>query len=409
MPGLAAALWAAIRFIGGAAWQVMLGAQGPHLPASVEGADSRVVVYLEPRAGAPRRGILAGGHRVPVFRVDTGDGCAPWWYGIHAQGWICADRVRPSALPPDAPPLPELDDGSLTPFPYGFVRSEGAPVYRRPSDVAIDYVERWLEPGYAVSVRDRRTVDGVRLYRTAGGSYVRASDVYIARPSRFRGEALAGPDDIGWTFRSSTPFWESLPGGGGARSSRSLERHTLFRFVAEHAVGGTVYLETDGGGFVRGRDVRRVEYQSPPDGVGPYDRWFDIDRNSQTLVAYEGARPVYATLVSTGRREHPTPEGVHRIAIKTVSDRMANEMPDDVEEDPYYLEDVPWVAYFAGDVALHGTYWHDGFGNRRSHGCVNLAPIDAKWVFDFARPSLPRGWWSVTPTEGDPGSVVVVR
>ena len=53
--------------------------------------------------------------------------------------------------------------------------------------------------------------------------------------------------------------------------------------------------------------------------------------------------------------------------------------------DYYYLEDVPWILYYDGDMALHGAYWHDNFGVRSSHGCVNLSPRDARWLFDFAR------------------------
>ena len=40
--------------------------------------------------------------------------------------------------------------------------------------------------------------------------------------------------------------------------------------------------------------------------------------------------------------------------------------------------------YFDGDIGLHGTYWHDGFGYRQSHGCVNLSVTDAKWLYEWA-------------------------
>ena len=57
---------------------------------------------------------------------------------------------------------------------------------------------------------------------------------------------------------------------------------------------------------------------------------------------------------------------------------------------------APPIAH-DGAVALHGAFWHDGFGQRRSHGCVNLAPADAQFIFDFAPPELPTGWRSVNP------------
>jgi hypothetical protein len=45
----------------------------------------------------------------------------------------------------------------------------------------------------------------------------------------------------------------------------------------------------------------------------------------------------------------------------------------------------------------------------KSHGCVNLSPLDARWLFDFTGPRLPPGWVAAYPTEGDPGTVVRVR
>jgi lipoprotein-anchoring transpeptidase ErfK/SrfK len=76
----------------------------------------------------------------------------------------------------------------------------------------------------------------------------------------------------------------------------------------------------------------------------------------------------------------------------------------------YELRDVPWIQYFASGYALHGAYWHDVFGIPRSHGCINLSPIDARVVFRFTEPQVPEGWHGVNASEetGE-GTVVVVR
>ena len=50
---------------------------------------------------------------------------------------------------------------------------------------------------------------------------------------------------------------------------------------------------------------------------------------------------------------------------------------------------MPFVQYFTEGFALHGAYWHDDFGTPRSHGCVNLAPVDAAWLFRFTDPEVP--------------------
>jgi hypothetical protein len=368
----------------------------------------RALVYTGPSDEVPRRGAAAGGYRLPAYRFARGPGCASWWVEVYTEGWICGDLLATSALAPDAPLLPELPAGQLTPFPCAFVGEAGAPLFDRLADVPIGFSARWLEAGYAVSVRGRSFYDDERLYRTAGGDYVLARDVFIARPSAFHGTEVRDLETIGWTFRQSTRRYDELPRGAAARAD-VLGPQVLFSFTAEHEVGGTRYLELADGGYVRVTDVRRPEYLAPPEEVGPYDVWFDVDRAQQVLVVYEGRRPIYATLISSGRREHETPPGVYRIWVKLITDRMANEEPSDPEEKPYYLEDVPWVMYFNDDIALHGAYWHKAFGHVRSHGCVNLSPLDARWVFEHAQPALPRGWWSVLATGADPGSLVRVR
>jgi len=69
---------------------------------------------------------------------------------------------------------------------------------------------------------------------------------------------------------------------------------------------------------------------------------------------------------------------------------------------------VPYVQYFHEGYALHSAYWHDHFGVARSHGCINLSPIDAQRVFGFTDPPVPEGWHGTTVDPGR-GTTVVVR
>jgi hypothetical protein len=76
----------------------------------------------------------------------------------------------------------------------------------------------------------------------------------------------------------------------------------------------------------------------------------------------------------------------------------------------FELRDVPWIQYFASGYALHGAYWHDVFGVPRSHGCINLAPIDARIVFRWTDPPLPDGWHGINiGTDMGEGTTVVIR
>lgn len=113
---------------------------------------------------------------------------------------------------------------------------------------------------------------------------------------------------------------------------------------------------------------------APPSAIEE-KRWIDVDLSEQRLRAYEDGEVVRETLVSTGLPRTPTVKGQFRIWIKLRYDDMSG--PD------YYLEDVPYVMYFYQGYGLHGTYWHSNFGQRMSHGCVNLPTSEAEWVFDF--------------------------
>jgi lipoprotein-anchoring transpeptidase ErfK/SrfK len=114
------------------------------------------------------------------------------------------------------------------------------------------------------------------------------------------------------------------------------------------------------------------------------------------------------TLASTGLDGFETPVGVFTIRRKLISDTMANLGPE-AGDDRYRVEDVPWTQYFEGSVALHAAFWHGQFGMRRSHGCVNLAPQDARRIFSETWPRIPEGWHGAsTDRTGFPASRVVV-
>jgi lipoprotein-anchoring transpeptidase ErfK/SrfK len=116
-----------------------------------------------------------------------------------------------------------------------------------------------------------------------------------------------------------------------------------------------------------------------PMGVGPADRWVDVNLSSQTLAAYEGNRQVFTTLISSGTWQFPTVTGQFRIYLRY----EAQTMDGYALGYDYYLPNVPYVMYFYEDYALHGTYWHNNFGTPMSHGCVNLATPDAEWLYNW--------------------------
>jgi len=169
---------------------------------------------------------------------------------------------------------------------------------------------------------------------------------------------------------------------------------------------GTEYLRISGDRLVRPEHVVAVDSIEPPRGIGPDEKWIDVDLAHQTLTAYEGPRPVFVTLISSGRPGFETPTGSFRIQHKHVSTTMDDATSPD---GAYSIEDVPWTMYFRDGIALHSAFWHDRFGERRSHGCVNLAPADARFLFDWTDPPVPRSWHGAIASPDRPGTRVVVR
>jgi lipoprotein-anchoring transpeptidase ErfK/SrfK len=117
-------------------------------------------------------------------------------------------------------------------------------------------------------------------------------------------------------------------------------------------------------------------------------------------------------VVSTGKgalgSEFVTRTGTNRIWVKIFTTKMDNLDKDEVDRH-YAIEDVPWVQFFDKAIALHGAFWHRDFGHVHSHGCVNLSPLDARWLFAFTGPHLPVGWTAALPTKVEPGTLVRVR
>ena len=97
---------------------------------------------------------------------------------------------------------------------------------------------------------------------------------------------------------------------------------------------------------------------------------------------------------------YPTVKGRFKIYAKYRATRITGP--------GYDLPNVPWTMYFHSSYALHGAFWHSVFGHLRSHGCVNMTPRDAKWIFDWSEPRLPLGWHGVVATKDRPGTVVKV-
>jgi hypothetical protein len=130
-----------------------------------------------------------------------------------------------------------------------------------------------------------------------------------------------------------------------------------------------------------------------------------IELGSQWLTCLEGKDPVFETRLSSGLPGNVTPVGSHHVLSKVPTTRMIGG-----EGSNYYdLPGIGFVTYFtAKGVAIHGTYWHNDYGRRRSHGCVNTPTSAAQWIYRWCRPSVPYESQRVTAKLDDTTVIEVV-
>jgi lipoprotein-anchoring transpeptidase ErfK/SrfK len=112
--------------------------------------------------------------------------------------------------------------------------------------------------------------------------------------------------------------------------------------------------------------------------------------SEQVLLAFERDTLVFATRTSTGgllrSGTYTTPSGEFITFHKRPTRHMA---AGDIAASGFDLPGVPWVLYITkSGISFHGTYWHNDFGRPRSHGCINLTPQAAKWLYRWTTPSV---------------------
>lgn len=202
-------------------------------------------------------------------------------------------------------------------------------------------------------------------------------------PSRFAGAMLPAAGELPYTV--AWTLWHlrgsKTPGGPEAADNPFLYRYTRVYIYASVQVGGYNWYQIGPDQWAHQFKVARILPIEKPAAVDTH-KWVSVDLYEQVAIAYEGSQPVFATLVSSGLEEWPTNPGLFHVYVRFPRTLMSGAY---AQPDFYYLQEVPWTMYFDDQIALHGAYWHDGFGFRRSHGCVNLTITDAHWLFQWSQ------------------------
>ncbi len=375
-------------------------------------------VLAAPADRAPYIGKIIGGTRVAWKRVVASDPedpkkkrrhrrePCPSWVEIEPQGFLCTTLLVPSTEEPFGVRQPVVRSGRITPDDYFKVMADDTKVYKTADDVRADVVDKLVSTKVMLVGERVLHVDETPYVKTDHG-LIEAGALAKFWPSDFAGVKLAPSSTPALPF--AWVFFER----GARRPPVYPEPNSDAKPVRDAARREIVPLLEESNGFVRiaegewieRRHLRVANVTKPPAAVPSGAQWIDVDLDEQVLVAYEGEMPVFATLVSTGGRKNPTPPATYRVRAKAATTPMDG---DPKIPNRYEVSAVPWAVRFADGFFIHGVYWHDGFGGARSHGCVNVSPKDAAFLFDWIAPHVPDGWSEVEVSDGE-GAVVRLR
>ena len=350
-------------------------------PFAAEVAVDEANVRLLPDSKSTVVGLLRAGAVVTVTGCDPNCASSDAWALLGKSGAVLLSVLR--AVRPSDVVAPKVPSDQLW---YGRVSRISRRIYRKP-DVRGGIVSRRRIPQEMAFLPDTALRARGWLERVEGG-YVRARQVSMLDVAKFTGEA-----------QPSLPLVFVLRPAGSRGAADDLARYDRLPLRGR---AGAMFV-TDRGTLDKSR-VRVIELRKRPTDIPEGDSWVQVNVEQQTLTAYEGDVPVFATLVSSGKSMNRTHVGLYKVEHKMMYSDMHGE-PDD----PYIVDRVPYVIYFDKNEALHGTYWHDHFGTPASHGCVNLSMSDAKWIFDWSTPALPPGWHDIDPQAGSKALWVLVE
>jgi hypothetical protein len=281
-------------------------------------------------------------------------------------------------LEPVVNEIPE-DRYTLSTYSYWRVGPQAVNMYDSPNGSVVGHQPE----GFNFVIATDTSVEGWIQIR--GGQWMRAEDVSFYEASSFRGVTLLNnlEQPFGWVMDNR--YTSDYPGGPqSVDNGRLVLRYALVNIFAQVEVDGWTWYMVGPDQWIEQRVMAIAKRVERPEGVS--GRWLAVDLYEQTLIGYEDDTAVFATLVSTGLPNWDTNEGIFEIWARVANDGMSGATG---APEAYALQSVPWVMYFDDAISLHGTYWHDGFGYRHSHGCVNLSISDARYVFNWTGEGTP--------------------
>lgn len=328
-----------------------------------------VLVLLTLSLTVPAGFVRADVDRAACMGDPFGPGCTAGLPSVEYQ--MLLDEMLLHPQPNVRPLAPDMDE--IARFAFRKIVGGSATIYDAPGGNPIGAIDEGFN--YV-------TVTGVQgdWLQINDGQWMPASQLAVVRPSTFAGVYIEEelPYLMAWVLIPSYP--SPSPNTPGDQNRPILERYTRVNIFATVEIDGWEWYLVGPESWIKQTNVARVLIPERP--AETKGRWFSIDLYEQVLIAWEEDQPVFTTLISSGLGDWPTNEGLFNVYTRQVNGHMSGA---EGQTDFYSLENVPWVMYYDGAISMHGTYWHDGFGYRHSHGCVNMTITDAHWAFEWSK------------------------
>lgn len=251
------------------------------------------------------------------------------------------------------------------------------------------------------TVDEDEAADNRIWYEVEDGSYIHSASLQPVRTLLNRSQPISLNGALG---EVSVPFTD-------ARLEADLNSEVIYRLYYEtvHWVKASAIHPENGSTWYSLLDDKLDQYYYVPaehirlipdlelaplsDQVPAREKRLEVRLADQVVLAYESGTLVFATRASTGGRlrsgTYTTPSGEFITFHKRPTRHMA---AGDIASSGFDLPGVPWVLYITeSGISFHGTYWHNDFGRPRSHGCINLTPQAAKWLYRWTTPSVAPG------------------
>ncbi len=330
--------------------------------------------------------------------------CQKGWFEREGRGFICGKYLKRTDITEARPSYLDAPD-ILFGLDAMRVTRNGPRLYRRLKDIARHHPNTKLLKDSYLIVKRKLLLGEKGYYETRRGWYVEDKHLEKLPPAiqTLGVNATEGQPHPSAIVTSPNVEVFDAPQGKG-KLLRKLERWvTVPGLRDEPLLVEQGWVKLPEGGYVSDDHISRIRPAPRPPRLKPDERWIAVDIKEQLFHAYEGEQLIRVIPCSTGIRGNTKP-GMYRIQWKRRMQTMR------LRHGRLRVEDVQWVMYYhrRNDIAIHSAYWHHNFGKPVSHGCVNLPPGDARWVFEWSTPRLRPEDSERFQGPRNPGSRVIV-